>query len=66
MFSGLFFRVLNPLTLGDHNFLNSISVLMIFSVLIGGVQVLYGHKKNNGALPLQACPERLNVQSPTN
>jgi len=40
---------------------------MIFSVLdvaIGGVQVLFGHKKNNGALPLDlACPKHLNVWS---
>jgi hypothetical protein len=62
-----FFEFLTLSTWGGCNFLISTSFLMIFSVLdvaIGGVQVLFGHKKNNGALPLDlACPKHLNVWS---
>jgi len=48
MFGGLFFWILDPLYFGGRNFLNSNMFLTIFDVLdvpIGGVQVLFGHQK---------------------
>ncbi len=47
-FSGLFFWILTPSTLGGHNFFNSISFFMIFKTLempIGGVKILFRHQK---------------------
>ncbi len=43
-----FFEFLSPSTLNGHNFLNSIPFFTIFNalnMLIGGVQVLFKHKK---------------------
>jgi hypothetical protein len=48
MFGGLFFLVLDPFTLGSHNFLNFIPFFTIFSAphaSIEEVQVLFGHQK---------------------
>ncbi len=61
-FGELFFWVFDPFIFGGHNFFNSISHLMIFSVLdvsIRGVQILFGHQKQ-WSLPFDlACPEHL-------
>jgi len=43
-----FLKILDPSTLGGHNFFHSNMFLMIFSALnasIGGIQVLFGHQK---------------------
>jgi hypothetical protein len=47
-FSGLFFQLLTPSTLGAFNFFNYIPLLMSFNALeapIRGVQILFGHWK---------------------
>jgi hypothetical protein len=47
-FGGFLLKKLTPYSLRGHNFLNSISFLMIFNaphVPIGGVQVLFRHEK---------------------
>jgi hypothetical protein len=52
-----FFEFLTPSTLGGHNFLNPIPFLIIFSAPyapIGGVEVLFGHQKQQ-SLPLASC-----------
>jgi hypothetical protein len=54
MFNSLFFEILTPFTLEGHNFLISNLFSTILSVLDaprGGLQVLFGHQKQQ-ILPL--------------
>jgi len=56
-FGGFFFEFLTTSTLGGHNFLSSIPFVTIFNVPyapIGGVQVLFGHQKQQSS-PLGSC-----------
>jgi ABC-type enterochelin transport system permease subunit len=59
-----FFELLTPSIMGNYNFFNFISFLMIFGVPIGGVQVLLRHQ-NQGAIRLDLVNlECLSVWSP--
>ncbi len=63
-----FLKFLTLSTLGDHNFLNSISFLDDFQCAKcanGRGSSFVWIQKNNGALPLEACTKHLNVQSST-